>query len=94
LFDLFLPARKSNTVNRIPTSTCARRKTRRHCRRLFSSSKDALSGIAAAKAAKMRVAAIPDTRFADPHDYGKEADYILSSLKEVPSLIRNLAAMF
>jgi HAD superfamily hydrolase (TIGR01509 family) len=55
---------------------------------------DALSGIAAAKAAKMRVAAIPDTRFVDPHDYGKEADYILSSLKEVPSLIRNLAAMF
>jgi HAD superfamily hydrolase (TIGR01509 family) len=50
---------------------------------------DALSGIAAAKAAKMRVAAIPDTRFVDPHDYKKEADYVLSSLKEVPSLIRN-----
>jgi HAD superfamily hydrolase (TIGR01509 family) len=55
---------------------------------------DALSGIAAAKAAKMRVAAIPDTRFVDPQDSEKEADYVLSSLKEVPSLIRNLAAMF
>ena len=51
---------------------------------------DALSGIAAAKAAKMRVAAIPDTRFVDPIDYQKEADYVLSSLKEVPSLIRNV----
>jgi beta-phosphoglucomutase-like phosphatase (HAD superfamily) len=51
---------------------------------------DALSGIAAAKAAKMRVAAIPDTRFVNPSDYKKEADYILSSLKEVPSLIRNV----
>jgi HAD superfamily hydrolase (TIGR01509 family) len=48
---------------------------------------DALSGIAAAKAAKMRVAAIPDTRFVDPRDYEKKADYVLSSLKEVPSLI-------
>src|SRR5881398_2601043 len=51
---------------------------------------DALSGIAAAKAAKMRVAAIPDTRFVDPRDYEKEADYVLSSLKEVPSLIRKV----
>jgi len=51
---------------------------------------DALSGIAAAKAAKMRVAAIPDTRFVDPRDYEKEADYLLSSLKEVPSLIRKV----
>jgi mannitol-1-/sugar-/sorbitol-6-/2-deoxyglucose-6-phosphatase len=49
---------------------------------------DALSGIAAAKAAKMRVAAIPDTRFVDPRDYKKEADYVLSSLKELPSLFR------
>jgi len=51
---------------------------------------DALSGIAAAKTAKMRVAAIPDTRFVDPRDYEKEADYLLSSLKEVPSLIRKV----
>ena len=51
---------------------------------------DALAGIAAAKAAKMRVAAIPDTRFVDPRDYEKEADYLLSSLKEVPSLIRKV----
>jgi beta-phosphoglucomutase-like phosphatase (HAD superfamily) len=49
---------------------------------------DALSGIAAAKAAKMRVAAIPDTRFVDPHDYKKEADYVLTSLQEIPALIR------
>ena len=55
---------------------------------------DALSGIAAAKAAKMRVAAIPDTRFVDPSEYKKQADYVLSSLKELPSLIRrvNLAS--
>jgi HAD superfamily hydrolase (TIGR01509 family) len=52
---------------------------------------DALSGIAAAKAAKMRVAAIPDTRFVDPRKYENQADYILSSLKELPSLIRNAA---
>jgi HAD superfamily hydrolase (TIGR01509 family) len=51
---------------------------------------DALSGIAAAKAAKMRVAAIPDTRFVDPHDYKNEADYLLSSLSEVPTLIRSV----
>jgi HAD superfamily hydrolase (TIGR01509 family) len=49
---------------------------------------DALSGITAAKAAKMRVAAIPDTRFVDPRDYEKEADYVLNSLKELPSLFR------
>jgi HAD superfamily hydrolase (TIGR01509 family) len=51
---------------------------------------DALSGIAAAKAAKMRVAAIPDTRFVDPCEYNKEADYVLSSLKELPSLMRRV----
>src|SRR6266446_9648204 len=51
---------------------------------------DALSGIAAAKAAKMRVAAIPDTRFVDPHDYKKEADYLLCSLSEIPALIRRV----
>jgi len=51
---------------------------------------DALSGIAAAKAAKMCVAAIPDTRFVDPHDFKKEADYLLSSLSEIPALIRRV----
>src|SRR5205807_2713290 len=43
---------------------------------------DALSGIAAGKAAGMRVAAIPDTRFVNPRDYEKEADYVLGSLFE------------
>lgn len=49
---------------------------------------DALSGIAAAKAAKMRVVAIPDRRFVDPAEYEKEADYVLNSLSELPVLIR------
>jgi HAD superfamily hydrolase (TIGR01509 family) len=51
---------------------------------------DALSGMAAAKAAKMRVAAIPDTRFVDPREYEKQADYVLGSLSEIPALIRRL----
>src|SRR5437870_7248400 len=42
---------------------------------------DALPGVAAAKAAKMRVAAIPDRRFANPREYEKKADYVLSSLR-------------
>lgn len=50
---------------------------------------DALPGVAAAKAAKMRVAAIPDTRFVDPRKYEQEADYVLSNLKELPALVRN-----
>jgi len=54
---------------------------------------DALSGIAAAKAAKMRVAAIPDTRFVDPSDYKKEADYVLSSLKDVSALVRRVGVV-
>src|SRR5438874_2258054 len=41
---------------------------------------DALSGIAAAMAAGMRVAAIPDARFVDATDYKKQADYVLGSL--------------
>ena len=52
---------------------------------------DALAGIAAAKAAKMCVAAIPDGRFVDPHEYEKEADYLLGSLSEIPSFIRRVA---
>jgi HAD superfamily hydrolase (TIGR01509 family) len=52
---------------------------------------DALPGVAAAKAAKMRVAAIPDIRFVDPREYEKKADYMLGSLKELPALVRKLA---
>ena len=52
---------------------------------------DALPGIAAAGAAKMRVAAIPDRRFVDPAKYEKEADCVLNSLKELPALVRKLA---
>ena len=51
---------------------------------------DALSGIAAAKAAKMRVAAIPDTRFVDRWDYERNSDYLLGSLSEIPALIRRV----
>jgi len=48
---------------------------------------DALPGVAAAKAAKMCVAAIPDKRFVDPREYEKNADYVLNSLQELPELI-------
>ena len=48
---------------------------------------DALSGVAAAKEANMRVAAIPDKRFVDVRDYKKEADYVLRDLAEIPALI-------
>src|SRR5437764_13473091 len=53
---------------------------------------DALPGVAAAKAAKMRVVAIPDRRFVDPREYDKKADYVLGSLKELPTLIRTHAS--
>jgi HAD superfamily hydrolase (TIGR01509 family) len=53
---------------------------------------DALSGIAAANAAEMRVAAIPDTRFVDPRDYDEQADYLLASLSEIPVLIRRIGS--
>jgi HAD superfamily hydrolase (TIGR01509 family) len=52
---------------------------------------DALPGVAAAKAANMRVAAIPDTRFVNPREYEKKAGYLLGSLKELPALVRKLA---
>ena len=48
---------------------------------------DSLSGIAAEKAANMRVAAIPDTRFVDPRAYQQKADYLLHNLSEIPRLI-------
>ena len=53
---------------------------------------DALSGIAAGKAARMRVAAIPDTRFVDAREYEKQADYMLRDLSEIPPLVRRAAA--
>ena len=53
---------------------------------------DALAGIAAGKAANMRVAAIPDTRFVDPREYEMKADYVLGSLSEIPALIRRISA--
>jgi len=52
---------------------------------------DALSGIAAAKAAGMRVAAMPDTRFVDAREYEEEADYLLRDLSEIPPLVRSVA---
>jgi len=55
---------------------------------------DALSGVAAAKAAKMRVAAIPDHRFVDPHEYEKRADYVLSGLSELPGLVSQLSTNY
>ena len=51
---------------------------------------DALPGVAAAKTANMRVAAIPDPRFVDPDEYENKADYLLGSLKELPALVRKL----
>lgn len=52
---------------------------------------DSLSGIAAARAANMRVAAIPDRRFVDPREYEKQADYLLNDLSEIPALVRQNA---
>lgn len=53
---------------------------------------DALAGVAAAKAANMRVAAIPDTRFVGTREYEEEADFVLGSLSEIPALIHRLNA--
>jgi HAD superfamily hydrolase (TIGR01509 family) len=53
---------------------------------------DSLAGIAAGKAANMRVAAIPDRRFVDPREYEKEASYVLGSLSEITNLIRRVNA--
>ena len=53
---------------------------------------DSLAGIAAGKAANMRVAAIPDRRFVDPREYEKEANYVLGSLSEIPGFIRRVNA--
>jgi HAD superfamily hydrolase (TIGR01509 family) len=51
---------------------------------------DALPGVDAARAAKMRVAAIPDRRFVDSAEYTKKADYVLDGLKELPAMLRKL----
>ncbi len=51
---------------------------------------DALSGIAAGKAAGMRVAAIPDIRFVDAREYENQADYLLRDLSEIPALVRSV----
>src|SRR5712671_2641883 len=53
---------------------------------------DSLAGIAAGKAANMRVAAIPDRRFVDPLQYEKEANYVLRSLSKIAALIRRVNA--
>jgi len=53
---------------------------------------DALAGVAAAKAARIRVAAIPDTRFMSPQEYEQEADYVLGNLSEIPALIDRVNA--
>ncbi|HEY6111630.1 MAG TPA: HAD family phosphatase [Chthoniobacterales bacterium] len=54
---------------------------------------DSLSGVSAAKAANMPVAAIPDRRFVDPREYDKKADYVLNDLSEIPSLVRRVDAV-
>jgi 16S rRNA pseudouridine516 synthase len=53
---------------------------------------DSLAGITAGKAAHMRVAAIPDSRFVNPREYEKEANYVLGNLSEIPGFIRRLNA--
>jgi len=52
---------------------------------------DAPSGIAAAKAARMQVAAIPDRRFVDSRDYEKQSDYLLDNLSGIPALVCSAA---
>jgi HAD superfamily hydrolase (TIGR01509 family) len=54
---------------------------------------DALAGVAAAKAANMLVAAIPDTRFVDPREYENAVNYVLKSLSEIPAVIRCIDAV-
>ena len=74
---------KSNAASHIPTFIWNREETRNPLLRTCLVIEDSLTGVAAAKAASMRVAAIPDTRFVDPREYEKEADYVLGSLSEI-----------
>jgi 16S rRNA pseudouridine516 synthase len=53
---------------------------------------DSLAGITAGKAAHMRVAAIPDSRFVNPREYEKEANYVLGNLSEIPGFINRVNA--
>ena len=53
---------------------------------------DSLAGIAAGRAAKMRVAAIPDRRFVDPREYENDANYVLGSLSEIAAFIHRVNA--
>jgi hypothetical protein len=40
----------------------------------------------------MRVAAIPDSRFVNPREYEKEANYVLGNLSEIPGFINRVNA--
>jgi HAD superfamily hydrolase (TIGR01509 family) len=51
---------------------------------------DALAGIAAAKAAGMRVAAIPDARFVDVSLYPDQTDWIMRNIGELPALVESI----
>jgi 16S rRNA pseudouridine516 synthase len=53
---------------------------------------DSLSGVAAGKAAGMRVAAIPDRRFVDPHQYETQANRVLFDLGALPALVRRIGS--
>jgi beta-phosphoglucomutase len=83
---------KFNKASHIPTFTCVTAKKLGIAPEACLVIEDALAGVAAAKAANMRVAAIPDTRFVDPREYENEADYVLGSLSEIPGLIRRISA--
>ena len=51
---------------------------------------DALSGVAAGRAAGMSVVAIPDRRYVDPREYERQADHLLATLAELPALVAKL----
>ncbi len=43
---------------------------------------------------KMHLAAIADRRLVDPHQYEKEADYVLKGWSKIPFLLRRVAIRF
>jgi hypothetical protein len=53
---------------------------------------DTLPAVVVAKAAKMRAAAIPDRRFVNPAEYENGDDLVLTSLQELPELIRQISS--